>query len=132
MRSKLAAMNPEQMCFSTINLNSFSDAPAVQTILEQPLEKKSGELATSAWESGCICIMSMIWPTTLDVHRMYEVQDAALPTSETLAATLEEHITPLPCAWGIQVPAIAELTLRLQVSGTAPLGSSTWCTLWTT
>ena len=43
MRSKLAAMNPEQMCFSTINLSSFSDAPAVQTILEQPLEKKSGK-----------------------------------------------------------------------------------------
>lgn len=42
MRAKLQAMNPESMCFNTINLNSFSDAPSVQTILEQPLEKKSG------------------------------------------------------------------------------------------
>lgn len=44
MRNKLQAMDTETMCFNTINLNSFSDAPSVQTILEQPLERKSGEL----------------------------------------------------------------------------------------
>ena len=42
MRNKLQAMDTEAMTFSTINLNSFSDAPSVQTILEQPLERKSG------------------------------------------------------------------------------------------
>ena len=35
-------MDSEVMSFYTINLNSFSDAPALQIILEQPLEKKSG------------------------------------------------------------------------------------------
>ena len=42
MREKLRAMDTEAMSYSTISLNSFSDAPSVQTILEQPLEKKSG------------------------------------------------------------------------------------------
>lgn len=45
MRNKLQAMDTETMCFNTINLNSFSDAPSVQTILEQPLERKSGAWA---------------------------------------------------------------------------------------
>eukprot|EP00891_Asterochloris_glomerata_P002883 jgi/Astpho2/2883/Aster-01037 len=42
MRDKLKNMDPETMCFSTINMNSFSDAPSLQGTLEQPLEKKSG------------------------------------------------------------------------------------------
>ncbi|KAK9808985.1 hypothetical protein WJX72_007373 [[Myrmecia] bisecta] len=42
MRDKLKNMDAENMCFSTINMNSFSDAPSLQTVLEQPLEKKSG------------------------------------------------------------------------------------------
>ena len=42
MRNTLAAMDAEQVVSSTINLNSFSDAPALQPILEGPLEKKSG------------------------------------------------------------------------------------------
>ena len=43
MRDKLKNMDPETMCFSTINMNSFSDAPSLQGTLEQPLEKKSGQ-----------------------------------------------------------------------------------------
>lgn len=35
-------MDSETMAYYTINLNSFSDAPSLQIILEQPLEKKSG------------------------------------------------------------------------------------------
>lgn len=42
MREKLRGMDSEATTYTTINLNSFSDAPSVQTILEQPLEKKSG------------------------------------------------------------------------------------------
>lgn len=42
MRDKLKNMDAETMCFSTINMNSFSDAPSLQGTLEQPLEKKSG------------------------------------------------------------------------------------------
>ena len=44
MRDKLKNMDAETMCFSTINMNSFSDAPTLQGTLEQPLEKKSGML----------------------------------------------------------------------------------------
>ena len=44
MRDKLKNMDAETMCFSTINMNSFSDAPSLQGTLEQPLEKKSGML----------------------------------------------------------------------------------------
>ena len=43
MRDKLRNMDAEITCSSTINMNSFSDAPTLQPILEQPLEKKSGE-----------------------------------------------------------------------------------------
>ena len=42
MRDKLKNMDSETMAFSTINMNSFSDAPSLQGTLEQPLEKKSG------------------------------------------------------------------------------------------
>lgn len=42
MRKKLQAMDADAMSHVTINLNSFSDAPSLQPILEQPLEKKSG------------------------------------------------------------------------------------------
>lgn len=40
--SKLARMDPESMTYTTINMNSFSDAPSLQVMLEQSLEKKSG------------------------------------------------------------------------------------------
>ena len=43
MRDKLKNMDAETMTFSTINMNSFSDAPSLQGTLEQPLEKKSGQ-----------------------------------------------------------------------------------------
>eukprot|EP00955_Chlamydomonas_euryale_P098702 365162-Chlamydomonas_euryale.AAC.26 len=42
MLNKLKNMNAEAMTYYTISLNSFSDAPATQVIIEQPLEKKSG------------------------------------------------------------------------------------------
>lgn len=42
MLNKLKNMNADAMAFYTISMNSFSDAPATQIILEQPLEKKSG------------------------------------------------------------------------------------------
>ena len=40
--SKLSRMDPEAMMYTTINMNSFSDAPSLQVMMEQPLEKKSG------------------------------------------------------------------------------------------
>ncbi|PNW78281.1 hypothetical protein CHLRE_09g403800v5 [Chlamydomonas reinhardtii] len=42
MVNKLRNMDTETMSFYTINMNSLSEAPALQVILEQPLEKKSG------------------------------------------------------------------------------------------
>ena len=42
MRDKLKSLDAESFTFSTINCNSFLDASALQVILEQPLEKKSG------------------------------------------------------------------------------------------
>ena len=63
MRDKLKNMDSETMTFSTINMNSFSDAPSLQGTLEQPLEKKSGQpvvvsieptqLTVQSW--GCRC-----------------------------------------------------------------------------
>ena len=47
MQHKLKALDAETLCYAAINLNSFSDAPALQTILEQSLEKKSG-----AWHAS--------------------------------------------------------------------------------
>lgn len=43
MVNKLRNMDTEAMTYYTINMNSLSEAPALQSILEQPLEKKSGE-----------------------------------------------------------------------------------------
>ena len=51
MRDKLKNMDAETMAFSTINMNSFSDAPSLQGTLEQPLEKKSGQSANTALKS---------------------------------------------------------------------------------
>lgn len=45
MINKLKNMDSETMGFYTISMNSFSDAPSLQVILEQPLEKKSGAWA---------------------------------------------------------------------------------------
>ena len=42
MRDKLAALDADAMATAHINMNSLSDAPSVQLILEQHLEKKSG------------------------------------------------------------------------------------------
>lgn len=42
MMNKLRAMDPESMAYTVINMNSFSDAPSLQIMMEQPLEKKSG------------------------------------------------------------------------------------------
>ena len=40
---KLASLSEEMMSFS-INFNSYTDATTLQTILEQPLEKKTGSM----------------------------------------------------------------------------------------
>jgi dynein heavy chain len=42
MRENLRRMDPETSSFATLNFNNFMDASALQVILEQPLEKKSG------------------------------------------------------------------------------------------
>jgi dynein heavy chain len=36
------SLDPEACMYYSINMNSFSDAPSLQLMLEQPLEKKSG------------------------------------------------------------------------------------------
>ena len=43
MRDKLEAMDADTMATANINIHSLSDAPSVQLILEQYLEKKSGD-----------------------------------------------------------------------------------------
>lgn len=53
MRDKLKNMDSETMAFSTINMNSFSDAPSLQGTLEQPLEKKSGQLSSDTAKLLC-------------------------------------------------------------------------------
>jgi dynein heavy chain len=42
MRNKLKNMDGESWAYETVSMNSFSDAPSLQLILEGPLEKKSG------------------------------------------------------------------------------------------
>lgn len=39
MRDKLKNMDSDQTIFSTVNMNSFLDGPALQVIMEQPLQK---------------------------------------------------------------------------------------------
>lgn len=53
-REKLQSMDKATMTSTTINLNSFSDAPSLQSILEQPLEKKSGELKYIMYQAPTI------------------------------------------------------------------------------
>lgn len=43
VREQLRGMDADAMSHTTVNLNSFTDAPSLQPILEQPLEKKSGQ-----------------------------------------------------------------------------------------
>jgi dynein heavy chain len=59
--SKLNCMDPETTMYSTINMNSFSDAPSLQVMMEQPLEKKSGvrygppgSRKYAPWPRGCV------------------------------------------------------------------------------
>ena len=47
MRNVLAGLEGDNIISTTINLNSFSDAPSLQPILENPLEKKSGGARSS-------------------------------------------------------------------------------------
>ncbi len=47
MLNKLRNLDAELTTFYTINMNSLSEAPELQVILEQPLEKKSG--ARAGW-----------------------------------------------------------------------------------
>ena len=42
MMNKLKSMDPETMSSFFMNMNSFSDAPSLQPVIESPLEKKSG------------------------------------------------------------------------------------------
>ena len=42
MMNKLRSFDTETMIYQGISMNSFSDAPSLQFILERPLEKKSG------------------------------------------------------------------------------------------
>lgn len=44
MRNMLASVDEESVVSTTINLNSYTDAPSLQPILENSLEKKSGLL----------------------------------------------------------------------------------------
>ena len=53
MRDKLAALDADAMATANINMNSLSDAPSVQLILEQHLEKKSGVLFTRFLKAHC-------------------------------------------------------------------------------
>ena len=46
-------MDSEAVLYTTVNLNSFTDAPSLQPILEQPLEKKSGSLLARADAGLC-------------------------------------------------------------------------------
>ena len=52
VRELLRSMDQETMQHTTISLNSFTDAPYLQTILEQPLEKKSGSIPSLMLKSG--------------------------------------------------------------------------------
>ena len=52
VRELLRSMDQETMQHTTISLNSFTDAPFLQTILEQPLEKNSGLIPSLVLNSG--------------------------------------------------------------------------------
>lgn len=52
MRDKLAALDTDSTVTAAINMNSLSDAPSLQLILEQYLEKKSGARSLYIKDSG--------------------------------------------------------------------------------
>jgi len=56
MVNRLKNMDAETMASYTINMNSFSDAPSLQVILEQPLEKKSGGAHWARKACGSTCM----------------------------------------------------------------------------
>jgi hypothetical protein len=60
--SKLNRMDPEATMYTTINMNSFSDAPSLQVMMEQPLEKKSGVRYGPPSSRRCACAVTV--PTT--------------------------------------------------------------------
>lgn len=71
MRDKLKNMDAETMCFSTINMNSFSDAPSLQGTLEQPLEKKSGQLSQYSYQQLSLCLSPYVCDALLCVTDLH-------------------------------------------------------------
>lgn len=57
--SKLNRMDPEANMYTTINMNSFSDAPSLQVMMEQPLEKKSGVRYGPPGSRRCACVSAL-------------------------------------------------------------------------
>jgi hypothetical protein len=84
--SKLNRMDPETTMYTTINMNSFSDAPSLQVMMEQPLEKKSGvrygppgSSRYASWARGCVQHSSMarrVHPQSDPQPRCLDVQES--------------------------------------------------------
>lgn len=68
--SKLNRMDPEVTMYTTINMNSFSDAPSLQVLMEQPLEKKSGVRYGPPGSRRCTCVNTglIAWLQDICVH----------------------------------------------------------------
>ena len=57
MKDQLKRLDPDAWTFSTVNMNNSMDAPALQVIMEQPLEKKTGR-SYGPRETGTSCTSS--------------------------------------------------------------------------
>ena len=72
-------MDTDAMSYATVNLNSFTDAPSLQPILEQPLEKKSG---------GALCVLLPSAPLPMSVMIRTSVSWSELPLLGALCPSL--------------------------------------------
>lgn len=73
MLNKLKNMNPEAMSYYTINMNSFSDAPSLQVILEQvrfgAMEAGRAVLLSGGIKTGCCALsVSTVWMLECEVR----------------------------------------------------------------
>lgn len=80
--SKLNRMDPEATMYTTINMNSFSDAPSLQLMMEQPLEKKSGVRYGPPGSRRCACVSTgfIAWLHVICAHMRQS------PTADGLTA----------------------------------------------
>ena len=95
MRDKLAALDADAMATANINMNSLSDAPSVQLILEQHLEKKSGALGSLIRTCGPTTPGVLCGRTSLSPRPNYNSDSTLITLILALSPTLTPTLIPM-------------------------------------